>query len=217
MLLASTFIILALGKALRLFKQQHCFGELFDMGFLIAVASLFYKPALLLFFLLLIAIFIMRPFNWREWVINISGFVTVYFLTGTCFYITDGLNGFIQQHLLSAKPDVSASSFTGGISLPVVGIFTGLLFAAGLLVFLFNFLKSTVQARKLLTNIAWAFVLSAASVALAGAVTAAHFVILGVPLSIIITYLFMHIRRVKFANVLHLIWLALVLFFQYYS
>lgn len=215
-LLSMTFIILALGKSLRFFKQHHCYADVFDMGFLIAAASLFYMPAFLLFVLLFVALTVMRAFNWREWVIGLCGFLTMYFLTGAYYYLTDGLGGFIQHHILSASPEIE-NNIKAGIDLPVVGGFTGILLIAALLMFIPNFLKSVVQARKFFALTGWTFLLLGLSALFSSAVSLSDFLVLAVPLSIVISYLFMNIRRVKIANALHFVWLALVLFFHYYS
>ncbi len=214
-LLSLTFIIPALNKTLNFYKNHHCASDIFDMGLLTALASLFYMPSFLLVILMFLALFIMRTFNWREWLIGLSGFLVVYFLTGTYFFLTDGLMNFIQQHILSASIE-TGTIIESAVSLGVVGGFTGALTIAALLMLLFNFLKSPVQARKFLVIAGWMFVLLCLSALFVQRLTLGHFVLLGVPLSLGITYLFMNIRRPKIANFLHLVWLVLVLFFQYY-
>lgn len=213
-LLATFFLILAIGKALKFYKQHQSFGDIFDMGFLLGIASLFYMPDVLLIFLVFLSLLIMRSFNWREWVAGLLGFLSIYFLTGTYFFMTDDLSEFIQQHFLSAG--VSPIVFESRTGFYVVAIVTGILLVAASLTFLFNFLKSTIQTRKFLTMMGWTAVLLALSGLLGNGFTLNHFVALSVPLSILISYLFMTIRRVKIANVLHFLWLAVVLFFQYY-
>ncbi len=47
-LIALTFIILACEKAFRLIKKEKMYGDIFDIGFLISLASFFYFPSLVL-------------------------------------------------------------------------------------------------------------------------------------------------------------------------
>ena len=215
-LLSIAFIIPALGKTLRFFRQQRCYTEVFDMGFLIGIASLFYKPAFLLIILLFVGLAVMRSFNWREWVIGLFGFLTIYFLTGTCLFMVDNLDSFVQSHIVTETPAAANRSQTG-LSLSVVIGYTGVLATGGALIFLFNFLKSPVQARKFLLLMGWAALLLALSSLFVSRVSLQHFVLLSVPLSIVICYLFMNIRRVKIADWAYHFWLAAVLFFQYFK
>jgi len=215
-LLSLTFVIPALGKSLRFFRQQRCFAEVFDMGFLIAIASLFYKPVFLLIILLFIALAVMRSFNWREWVIGLSGFVTVFFLAGTFYFMIDKLPGFTREFIL-APTVIPKNSLESSLSLSVITASTGVLTLVSIVIFLLNYLKSAVLARKFMALSGWAFLLLALSSLFVSGVSVNHFVVLSVPLSIIISYLFISIKRVRIANVIHYLWLAVVLFFQYYK
>ncbi|HXH17942.1 MAG TPA: hypothetical protein VNJ07_02575 [Chitinophagales bacterium] len=215
-LLSMTFIIPALGKTLKFFRQQRCFAEVFDMGFLTGVAGLFYKPAFLLVVLLFIALAVMRSFNWREWAIGFSGFVSIIFLTGTFYYLTDKLPVFMQGYILSATV-LPGSRFSSVISLSLIAGYTAILAFAAVIIFLLNFLKSAVLARKFVILAWWAFLLLFLPSLFPGRVTLHHFVVLCVPLSIVISYLFVNIRRVRIANIIHYGWVAVVLFFQYYK
>ena len=214
-LLANTFIILVLGKAVKFYRQHQCTADIFDMGMLIGAASLFYKPALLLLVLLFVALAVMRSFNWREWAIGISGFLVIYFLTGTWYFVTGDWKDFIQNSFFSNR--AIGMEFHASLSLYIVGISTLALAVSGSGMFLFNFLKSAIHIRKFLALLAWTSFLLALSGLLNTGLGLGGFVVLSVPLSIVIGYLFMNIRRVRIANALHLIWLIAVLFFQYYG
>lgn len=215
-MLSVSFIIPVLGKSLRFFRRQHCYGDIFDMGFLIGIAALFYRPASILIVLLFVALIIMRPFNWREWVIGLSGFLTIFFLTGTVYFMVDKLPSFIGEFLF-APTIIPRSSFASALSLSVVGGLTALIGVIASFSFILNYLKSAVLARKFLTLAAWSFVLMALSVTLTDGITLHNFMILGVPLSIVVCYLFMNIRRKRIANIVHFIWVAVILYFQYYK
>lgn len=210
--LATLFLILAIGKALKLYKQHHAIGGIYDMSFLIGIASLFYMPFILLLLLVFVALAVMRSFNWREWVAGLLGFLSIYFLTGTWFFLTDGLKEFLHLHFF---PPSSTVIFDSRLGLYVVGGFTAVLVVAASFVFLLNFLKSTIHTRKFLTLMGWTIVLLVLSVFLGSGFSLNHFVALSVPLCLLISYLLLTIRKVRIANVLHLLWLIAVLFFQF--
>ncbi|MDZ4844461.1 MAG: hypothetical protein SH857_02815 [Chitinophagales bacterium] len=213
-LLATLFLILAIGKALKLYKQHHAIGDIYDMSFLIGIASLFYMPFALLLLLVFVSLAVMRSFNWREWVAGLLGFFSIYFLTGTWFFLTDGLKEFLQQHLF--PPVAQGVAIDVRLGLYVVGILTAVLVVAASFIFLLNFLKSTIHTRKFLTLMGWTIMLLPLSALLGNGLTLNHFVALSVPLCLLISYLFLTLRKVRIANALHLLWLIAVLFFQYY-
>lgn len=215
-MLAVTFIIPALGKSLRFFRRQYCYSEIYDMGFLIGIASLFYRPASVLIVLIFVALIIMRPFNWREWVIGLSGFITIFFLTGTVYFMVDKLSSFIREFIL-APTIIPRNNFITLLSLSVVGGLTAILGAIASFTFILNYLKSAILARKFFVLAAWSMVLMVLSVALTAGAALHNFMILGVPLSIVVCYLFMNIRRKPIANAVHFLWVAIILYFQYHN
>ncbi len=215
-MLSITFIIPALGKSLRFFRRQHCFAEIYDMGFLIGIAALFYRPASVLIILLFVALTVMRPFNWREWVIGLSGFLTIFFLTGTFYFMADKLSSFVAGFLFSPTI-IPRNDFASTLSLSVVGGATGILGLLASFTFLAGYLKSAILARKFLVLSVWSFALMALSVTLTEGIALHNFMILSVPLSIVVCYLFMNIRRKRIANIVHFLWVVVAVFFQYYK
>jgi hypothetical protein len=88
-LIANLFIILALNKLLSFYKKENSFSEIFDAGFLIAVASLFQATSAFFFILVYVALIIFHSFIWREWVIAAIGFILPYLFTASILYLFD--------------------------------------------------------------------------------------------------------------------------------
>lgn len=214
-MLSITFIIPALGMTLRFFRTQRCNAEAFDMGFLIAVAALFYRPAFVLILLLVVALAVMRPFNWREAVIGLSGFLCVFFLAGTFYFMIDRLPAFLGEYLF-APTIVPRNHFATPLAFSIIIGYTAALAGFATLIFLFNFLKSAVLTRKFLILSGWTFVLMILTSLFTSNLSLHYFLILSVPLSIVISYLFVNIKRVRIANFIHYLWVSVVLFFQYF-
>jgi hypothetical protein len=97
-MLANLFIILILGRLFDIYKSNQCYVEIFDVGFLIAIASLFSLPAISLALLLFIGLGSLRAFNIREWAIGLLGILTPYFLIGTYYFWIDMLPMFLNEH-----------------------------------------------------------------------------------------------------------------------
>ena len=74
------FVLIIFDRIFSLFKNDHPNSALFDAAFLTGLAGLFYFPALLLFVVLIISMSIIRPFNFREWMIFFVGFLSPFFL-----------------------------------------------------------------------------------------------------------------------------------------
>lgn len=81
------FLLLALEKILESFHRNMLAHEIFIASLLIATGSLFYPFMSLMMFSLWIGVAILRPFNWREWIFTLLGFLTPMFFLFSYFYL----------------------------------------------------------------------------------------------------------------------------------
>ncbi len=88
---ANFFLILALDKIFDVFSEDDVFIEIFNVGFLVSLASLFYLPALWFIILVFSALIIYFLLNIRGIIASIIGFVTPYFFVALYFYWFDML------------------------------------------------------------------------------------------------------------------------------
>jgi len=88
-LVASTFIILVFFRVFSAYKKDGISINFLDAGILIAVASLFYFPAIFLFVCLLVTLLLIRPFLWREWVFAFLGLIIPYAFAFSVYYLLD--------------------------------------------------------------------------------------------------------------------------------
>lgn len=215
-LLANTFVALVMLSLSDLWKQQRAFMEIYDVGFLIALASLFYTPVLAMLLLMYIALGTLRSFNWREWMIALLGVITPYFLMGTYYFMIDGLQGFLQQQF-GGMFSFSGMQFQAGLSVQVIGPYVLLLLLLAAWYLQASYLKSQIQVRKFLILLVWALIILFFSFLLSDGLELKHFVIISVPLSVILSYYLLHFKKQRFAEVIHVILVLLILFFQYFS
>ena len=73
--ISNLFWILALRRLFNISRQVPCKKEVFDATVLMLFGGLFYFPSILMVALVWIALKILRPFVWREWVIPFFAFV----------------------------------------------------------------------------------------------------------------------------------------------
>lgn len=82
-------LLLVIHILLGTYRQDKSFGAVFNSGLLIGLAAQIYLPSLVFFLFALIAIIMLRPFIWREWVILIIGVIIPFIYGGVYFYWTD--------------------------------------------------------------------------------------------------------------------------------
>lgn len=115
-LLANLFAIVALFFLLESYREEQALSSFFKTGILMSLAALFYAHYMYLFVICFIAIAILRPFHWREWVILILGLITPYYIYSGLNYLGPNtfLNVFslIGSFILSfKKPEISEYHF----------------------------------------------------------------------------------------------------------
>ncbi len=89
---AGLLLLLALHILLGTYRQDKSFGAIFNVGLLLGLASQLYFPSLALFFFCFVAILMLRPFIWREWIMLVLGVLIPFIYGGIYFYWTDSHN-----------------------------------------------------------------------------------------------------------------------------
>jgi len=85
-------------------RKNYAVSNFFEAAFALSLASLIYFPILYLFPLFIIALIVLRPVIWREWLIWIVGIITPYLLLFSIEYIIFGSISTLSKKLLAALP-----------------------------------------------------------------------------------------------------------------
>lgn len=209
-----TFLILCSGKIFSLVRKEKSYGDVFDVGFLVSVAALFYFPSVLFIVFAYFGMATVRPFLLREWVAVAVGFSAPLFLTFTCYFWSD-IQGQMMSDILNRTdldwmnmPDFNIARKVLLSTLGVI-LLSCLIFLPGALY------ASLIQVRKFINVLAVFVLVVLASVLLASRVELTHFIFLGLPLSIFLSVIFVHIKRNVIVEVIHIILLLLVLSMQF--
>ena len=88
-LFINTIMILVLPRLIGLFNKRNVQNEIFTLSVMISLCSLIYKPALIYLVLLYIALLILRPFRFSEWILVIIGFLLPYYLILVYCFVWD--------------------------------------------------------------------------------------------------------------------------------
>jgi hypothetical protein len=212
--LALTCLILATQKLFSLIRKEKAFGDIFDVGFLVAIAVLFYFPAVVFILFAIIGLATMRPFVYKEWGIIFSGFISPFVVVFTGY--------FWQNRLGQMLPDISNMHHQGlmkGLSFTqsdwLLSVSLLMLIVASLAFLPAALYSSLIQVRKFSTTLVLFIFLCGFAFMLQPRVSFSHWVLLALPLAVIFSMVLMQIKRKVVAEVIHLILILLVLLGQY--
>lgn len=211
--LALTFVILATGKLFGLAKNEKSYGDVFDVGFLLSIAAIFYFPCIILILFGYIGLAIVRPFNYREWTILLLGFLAPLFVLFTFYFWYDKQGILLADMLNQHKGWMLMPVF----NLPIQIVLGGLAFSmvVSLMLLPASLYSSLIQVRKFANALVVLMVLVLLSVTLLQSVQFSHLVLLALPMAVISALVLGQIKSTLISEVSHLILILLVLTGQY--
>ncbi len=124
-LIANFFLILILDKIIDIFDENKVYFEIFNVGLLTGVASLFYFPAVFFILLAMIALFLYYLVSLRAILATFIGFFTPFFFLGLYYFMIDKLHIYFAMFA-----DIFSPCF-------ILNLESGLFFRAYMIVFAF--------------------------------------------------------------------------------
>ena len=213
-LLSLTFVILSTQRMFSLIKKEKAFGDVFDVGFLVAIAALFYFPSILFLLFAYIGVGTMRAFSYRDWIIILLGFISPYIVVFTWYFWFDK-----TPVMLSELANIHGHAWLTGIALkPSDWMLLGallLLTAMALALLPGALYSSLIQVRKFSTSLITLLFLIILAFGLQQSAHLSHWVLVSLPLAIIFSMVLMQIKNKWVSEVMHLILILLVLAGQY--
>ena len=88
-LVANLFVLPSLYFLMNSYREEQALSEFFNAGLLMGLSSFFYIHYLYVFPICLVALIILRPFNWREWVVLVIGLLIPLYLYLSICYLTN--------------------------------------------------------------------------------------------------------------------------------
>ncbi len=210
-----TFILLATQYHFAATGKEKAAADLFDIGFLLSLASLFFLPFLLLFLLFLLWQAILRPFSLRENLAIIIGWLAPFFMLVSVDYLAElSVNYSLlwQQSLFTASTPLLSfrpETLISLVSLLLLLIITFFTTQAGLISSLIQIRKQVLCMYLLLAFTLLVFLLS----------VRCDFVQLlpvAFPLSVLLMFFLQTIRSLWLSELLHGILILIVLLNQYF-
>ena len=144
-LLGNLFLVLAIENLFKIFRNKSCKIEIFNASCWLIISCLFYGLNIFLLPILWLALYFIRPFQWREYIMPLIALV---FLGAFFFPVSLISNGFY-----SVFKEWLGSSWSAGYSRSLewgyilVGVLIGVLICFSSLVY--TFIKSTNRYKKI--------------------------------------------------------------------
>lgn len=89
--ISNLFLVLAFRRLFMIYRQVPCKREIFDASLFILIGCLFYFPSIILFPIVWVALSVLRPFVWREWMIPSLAILMVMVYLSVVLFLTDSL------------------------------------------------------------------------------------------------------------------------------
>ncbi|MFW5724896.1 MAG: DUF6427 family protein [Bacteroidota bacterium] len=196
---ANFFMLIALSKMFEVFREEAVFIEIFNVGFFISLASLFYFPALSLILLFIASLIIYYLVNLRALLASLIGLGLPYIFVALYYYWFNRLQE--QWDTFARLPfDAGLSSMQfvpfGWVSIIIIG-FIGIIAITRL--YLGTLRDKPIRIRRRYNVLLVYLLISIASVAFAGKHTIFHHGIIMLPLAGILAGFF-QVNNRKMAN-----------------
>lgn len=119
---SNLFWILAFRRLFNIYRQVACKKEVFDATILILIGALFYFPSIIMMPIVWVALKILRPFVWREWILPFFAFIIfgIYWVVAL-FWDGGGINNWTDYVTFNSE---QYSSIVLNISWPYYIVFS---------------------------------------------------------------------------------------------
>lgn len=204
-LTANLFILPALFYLINSYKKSEALTEFFKAGLFMGLGSFFCIHFITVFPLSLIALFILRPFNWREWSILLIGICTPLYIFMCVSYLTTNdvftVFSMMQEATSSLQMPIISEYYVCFIGVIIIGLLLALL------KYISKGFGGKVKTQKTKYILLWMFLLSVLMVFFE---QMSDMILLPciIPLSIILSDYIFEIKQLKIANTLLLLFLG---------
>lgn len=216
MLVGNIIFLLALSQLFSAYNPGSAFKAIYNSGFLIALAALFYYPFLLVVTAVFLILLIIRGFIWREWLLALLGVLSPFYFVASYYYISGQFLTGMHFELIPKMQTISQmiNQMNWLDYAQIILLLIILPFA--LFKIQSNYLSSHIKTRKYFNAFYWLFAFCFIAALAEFPPNLKQFMILSVPLSFAFTYLIMSLENKRWAKALNIIMLFAIIVGQYY-
>lgn len=195
--ITNLFLLFALHTLMQSYKKETSYGQAFDTGLFISLATLFYIPSIAFILLLWTGLIILRPFVWREWIISFMGLILPWVFLISYYFWNDKLDMLeydaLYYTLVTPQKSFNVIRFSYQEYLQMGILILAFIFSSGRLLTDLN--KGTVRTRSNLFLMLYFFVLAFISVFLAPAYSIAYLSLLSVPFTVFFSSFLLFVKK----------------------
>ncbi len=213
-LIANTFIILAFKNILETYKAPHATAFIFNTGFMISIASLFYSPYFAYLIFGIIALLQLRSFKVIEKLQFFIGAAIPYFLLFTYRYWNDipFVDIYFLKDIFFRWPSIRIDDL-------IVFYISVLLLMIGVFVSILNYgvftSKKTIQTQKKIDLVYWLMLFSLVSFLIFSSERSVHLLSLAFPLALLVGISVSDTKNRIFYELLHVVILSIIFISQF--
>jgi len=213
LILANTFYIIVLYELFSTYRKYAAAGAIFNIGWWLAVGSLFYFSYFFLLILGIIGLGMLRSFTFREVLTLFCGLLAPYVMTGTYYFITDQIDLFWNIQFFDSIGFLDLYGSLHWIAYTKIAVVSFLL---GVLVFSYNRYtkKKNIQQQKYIDVLFLALVVAILPLLFQSNIHLDHLLVLVPPAAILISFNFQSARRGT-AEAIHFLLLIGILVLQF--
>lgn len=210
-LLGNTFLIIAITNLLSIFKNDKCADAIFNVGFWVGVAALFYHAFVLFLLLGLLGLLVLRTFKLKEAIMLISGYVLPFIFASAYYFWYNDLQAYWQVHFFEQFSFLDFPP-TRGWNTYYKYIILGLLIVMG--VFNRYTFEKSYKIRNYMNIFYTTLIISGLTFLFQENIQISHFLIIATPLSILLAACFLAMSKTT-AEFIHLFLFIAIMLFQF--
>jgi hypothetical protein len=213
-LMGNTFVMIAIAEMFRWYRKYEASAQIFNVGFWIAISSMFYFSNITFYFLAIVALFNLRSFQLNELLILTIGLFIPYFFVGVYQFWYEEFGTFMSQYVWSNF------SFLDWKIQWISYNYLKIVFFICLVIWVFlqsqaYFFKTNIQNQKYIIVLFWCMPIAMIPALFQSNLGLDHLLLLCLPLSIFIAFNLINISKRVRAEIVHASLLLIVLSFHY--
>jgi len=213
-LMGNTFLILGISSLFNAYKKSSMADSIFNVGLWIGVAILFYYSNFIYLFLSILGLATIRNFRVNEFFMVLIGGIVPLFLGGVMMYLKDDLSGFFQTTFTDSFGffDFQISkSLESYVPLILFGLLILVVLGSGAILSQ----KQHIRTQKNIRILFYFIFLTVLTILFQKGIRIDQLQLLVIPLSLLVSLVFLSFKKKEIASGLHWVWLIGVLFLQY--
>ena len=210
-LLGNTFLILAIDNLFSIFKTDKCADAIFNVGWWIGLAALFYNAFIFFFLLAIVGLMVLRNFRFKEVLMMSSGYALPFIFTTAYYFWQDELVNFWQEQVVNQFGFIDFHLEDNGYLNYKLGLL-GILFLMGF----FNqyTFEKSYRTRSFIYVFYTTLTISGLTFLFQDNIQVSHFLIIAVPLSILLTARFLKFKKTT-AELIHILLFVGIILIQF--